>query len=74
MRIAVVVLFLFGTCYAQQAERAKAEELLEIAYRSQIVMDLCARYPDDVIDVMIDGYTIPVDCYIWKRWLESQRK
>lgn len=57
---------------AQQSDdeksRAYVQSLLLRAYMSDISLKYCLAWPNGIVDVEVDYFVIPVDCYFWNQW------
>lgn len=63
---------------AQQSEdeksRAYVQSLLLRAYMSEQAFKYCMAWRDGIVDIEIDYFVIPVDCYFWNQWYQEQQE
>ena len=63
---------------AQQSDdeksRAYVQSLLLRAYMSETAFDYCMEWRDGIVDVEIDYFVVPVDCYFWNLWWREQQE
>ncbi len=62
---------------AQQSEderdRAYVQSLLLRAYMDERAAKYCVAWPNGIVDIEVDYFVIPVDCYFWHQWWRQQQ-
>ncbi len=57
-----------------EKNRAYIQSLLLRAYMSDQAFKYCTNFRDGIVDIEIDYFVIPVDCYFWNLWWREQQE
>ncbi len=57
-----------------EKNRAYVQSLLLRAYMTGEAQKYCTAWPNGIVDIEVDYFVIPVDCYFWNLWWREQQE